>query len=516
MSPLKRNLIANYLGQGWVALMGLAFIPVYIRFLGVESYGLIGFFSVMQTWLALLDMGMTPTLNREMARFKAGAHSAQSIRDLLRSLEILCFSIAALIAVSVLSASGYLASHWLQAKQLSVQTVADALSVMALVVALRFVEGVYRGSLFGLQRQVWYNAASAVLATIRHGGAVAILALVSPTISAFFLWQAAISIVSILVFGVTVHRSLPAAPTPARFSRAALTGVWKYAGGMLGITLLSVLLTQVDKILLSRMLELSAFGYYILAATVAGALYMVISPITQSVFPRMVELATRHEEAVLISTYHQGAQLVTVLTAPAVMLLCFFAGGAIYAWSGDGSLAMHTAPILMPLALGTFLNGLMWMPHQCQLAHGWTSLALKTNLVAVLLLVPAIIWVVPQNGAVGAAWIWVALNVGYILIAQQFMHAKLLRHEKWAWYGKDVLLPLLGAALVMLLAWRFQPDAFEDRWHWIAFLSCTGLIAMLGSLALANLLRPRALSLIDRALHRPARAPQASTGNDRP
>jgi hypothetical protein len=25
---LKRNLIANYLGQGWTALMGLAFIPL--------------------------------------------------------------------------------------------------------------------------------------------------------------------------------------------------------------------------------------------------------------------------------------------------------------------------------------------------------------------------------------------------------------------------------------------------------------------------------------------------------
>lgn len=512
MSQLKRNLVANYLGQGWVAVMGLAFIPVYIRYLGVEAYGLIGFFSVLQVWMALLDMGMTPTLNREMARFKAGAHTPQSIQDLLRSLEILCFGIAAFIGVAVLAASDYLASDWLQADQLSVSTVAHALSVMALVVSLRFVEGVYRGSLFGLQRQVWYNAVSALLSTIRHGGAVAILAFVSPTIGAFFIWQAVISVVSILVFGATVHRSLPASPTAPRFSAVALSGVWKYAGGMVGITLLSVLLTQVDKILLSRMLDLSAFGYYILAATVAGTLYMVISPITQSIFPRMVELSTQHEETVLISTYHQGAQLVTVLTAPAVMLLCFFAGGAIYAWSGDASLALHTAPILAPLALGTFLNGLMWMPHQCQLAHGWTSLALKTNLVAVLFLVPAIIWVVPRHGAEGAAWIWVTLNAGYVLIAQQFMHAKLLRREKWTWYGKDVLLPLCGAALVMLIASRFQPTAFQHRALWIAFLACAGALAMLGSLALANPLRQRALSLIQHAIRRPV--PQATRGND--
>lgn len=41
----KENLIANYLGQGWTVLMSLAFVPVYIKYLGLESYGLIGLFS---------------------------------------------------------------------------------------------------------------------------------------------------------------------------------------------------------------------------------------------------------------------------------------------------------------------------------------------------------------------------------------------------------------------------------------------------------------------------------------
>ena len=95
---LKRNLIANYIGQGWTALMGLAFVPLYIKYLGIESYGLIGIFAVLTAWLSLLDMGMTPTLSREMARFTAGSQSAQSIRDLLRSIEVITFSIAMVIA----------------------------------------------------------------------------------------------------------------------------------------------------------------------------------------------------------------------------------------------------------------------------------------------------------------------------------------------------------------------------------------------------------------------------------
>jgi len=279
MSLLKKNIIANYLGQGWTAIMGLAFVPLYIEYLGMEAYGLIGLFAAMQAWLSLLDMGITPTLNREMALYSAGTHSPQSICNLLRSLEVICFSLAVFIAMGVWVASGYLASDWLQVEKLPIVVVTQAISVMAFVVALRFVEGIYRGSLFGLQRQVWFNGANVVLATLRHGGAMAVLLWVSPTIQAFFFWQALISLLAVVVFAASVHRTLPKPPTPPKFSREAIAGIWKFASGMLGITFLATLLTQVDKVLLSRLLTLESFGYYILATVVAGVLSFIIGSV---------------------------------------------------------------------------------------------------------------------------------------------------------------------------------------------------------------------------------------------
>jgi len=47
--------------------MGVAFVPLYIKYLGVEAYGLIGIFAILQSMLALLDMGMKPTLSRELS-----------------------------------------------------------------------------------------------------------------------------------------------------------------------------------------------------------------------------------------------------------------------------------------------------------------------------------------------------------------------------------------------------------------------------------------------------------------
>lgn len=488
---VRKNLIANYLGQGWTAFMGIAFLPSYIHYLGMEAYGLIGLFAVMQAWLTLLDMGMTPTLNREMARFTAGAHSPQSIHDLLRSLEVIAICIAVAVTLLIWFASDSIATDWLRLEKLPVSMVAPALSIMGLVVALRFVESIYRGALMGLQRQVWYNVVSSALATLRFGGAFIVLAFISADVQIFFVWQAAISLLTLIILAAGVHHALPSPHLTPKFTFAAIAEIWKFAGGMMIVTFLAILLTQLDKVLLSRLLTLENFGYYMLAATIAGVLYMVVAPITSAFYPRLVELATGRDQASLVTIYHQGGQLVTILVAPIVMLLVFFSWEILFIWSGSASLAENAAPILTVFALGVFLNGLMHMPAQLQLAYGWVGLGIKTNVVAVIVLVPAILWVVPRYGAIGAAWIWVILNVGYLLISIQLMHRRLLPDEKWRWYLADVLLPVSGSIGVMSLAERFQPAAYQDRWSSFFFLFITVGLAFAVSAALADQVQPR-------------------------
>lgn len=441
---LKKNIIANYLGQGWTALMGLAFVPLYIKYLGMEAYGLIGLFAVLQAWLTLLDMGMTPTLSREMSRFTGGAHTAESIRDLLRSLELVCLGVAVVVALGIWAASGWLASDWLRADKLPAATVAQTFAIMGVVTALRFIEGLYRSAIIGLQRQVLFNVINAVLATIRGLGVVGLLAFVSPTIGAFFLWQGLLSLLTVGIFVVVVYRTLPPITRTPRFSRSALEEIWRFAAGMMATTFLALLLTQVDKVILSRQLTLEAFGHYSLAGVVTGSLSMLVGPIAQAYYPRMTELVTRRDEAGLITVYHRSAQMVSVLVGSAAMMLIMFGERLVALWTGNQGLAHEIAPLVALLALGTLLNSLMIMPYMLQLAYGWSSFAAKINSVAVAVLVPAIFWATTRYGAIGAAWVWVALNSGYVLFSMHFMHRRLIPNEKWRWYGRDVCLPLIA------------------------------------------------------------------------
>lgn len=447
---LKKNVIANFIGQGWTALMGLAFIPLYIQYLGVEAYGLIGFYAVMQAWLTLFDMGITQTLNREMARFTAGVHTPQSIHDLLRSLEIISVVLAIVMCFLVWMSSSYIAMHWLNAQKLSSDEVANAIALMGFVIALRFIEGIYKGALLGLQKQVAVNAVSVIIATMRYGGVVAVLAWYATSIKVFFAWQVLSSIASVLVLVLLVYSTLPKPSKVPKFSKQAISEVWQFASGMLGITFLALLLTQIDKVLLSKLITLEAYGYYTLAATVAGGLALIAAPTTQAIYPKMVEYVAQEKKQELTNLYHQGAQLISVLIAPVATMLIFFGEDIIYLWSGDINLATKITPILLPLVLGSFLNCLVWMPYQLQLAHGWTSFAVKVNSIAVALLVPAIFWVTPRYGAVGAAWVWALLNAGYVTIGMHYMYKKLLPAEKWSWYWHDVMKQLMLAIIVMM------------------------------------------------------------------
>lgn len=477
---LKKNVIANYLGQGWTALMGIAFVPLYIEYLGMEAYGLIGVFAILQAWLGLLDMGMTPTLNREMARYTAGAHTAQSICDLLRSLEVICFAIAMLIGIVIWLSASWLSTHWLQAEKLPVEIITQAISIIGFVVALRFIESLYRGAILGLQKQVWLSVIGSVLATLRWGGAVCVLVWVTPGIEAFFIWQGMVSVVTILAFAFAVHRHFPPSAQAARFSWFQLRNIWRFAGGMMATTLLVLLLMQVDKIILSRILSLEMFGYYTFAGTVAAVLYQLTGPITQAYYPRFTELVAKGDTAGLINIYHQGAQLVSVMIVPAALMLVFFGENILLLWTGNQVLTHNVAPLLALLILGTMLNGLMHIPYMLTLAYGWPGFAVRQNIVAVILLVPAILWVTPRYGAIGAAWVWVILNAGYVFLGMHYLHRHLLQTEKWRWYLYDVISPTVVALSMATIFWLMQPDSMMKLTEWI-WLLVSGLCVVIVS-----------------------------------
>ena len=443
---LKKNIIANYLGQGWTVLMGLAFVPFYIQYLGIESYGLIALFSIMQAWMGMLDAGMTPALNREMARFKAGEHSNNSIRDLLRSIELIYISVAVVIVLTAWLAAPFIAKGWLKFDKLPIETVILTIGIMGFVVATRLWEEVYRGVIQGLQYQVWLNKTQALLATIRWAGALCVLVWISPTIQLFFLWQALISFVSIFIYAKKTYGWLPHSSRKSKFSLDVLKKVKGFAGGVALISALAMLLTQVDKFLLSGLLSLEQFGYYALASVVASGVSQLVTPINSAIYPRFSELVATNNISQLVEAYHDTSQLMAAIIIAPAFVISVFSNAVLLLWTGNQSIASSAGPILQWLIIGTLINGFVNVPYMLQLAYGWTRFPIAVNIIAVGVIVPAVILVVPKYGPIGAAF-----------IGMNFMYGYILPKERRPWFQNAVIIPFfIGGAVANLLTLVFS------------------------------------------------------------
>jgi len=448
MKSVKRNIAANFVGNIWQAFMALAFIPLYIKFMGIESYGLIGVFASLQALFIVLDFGLGATLSRELARLSVLPDKSQEMLDLCRSLEIIYWSIAVLIGLIVVAFAPLIAYHWVKPGQLSPKTIEQAIMIMGFAMALQWPSSLYSSGLVGLQRQVLLNIIKIAIGTFRGIGVVFVLWLVSPTISVFFTFQIIVSAINVFLVAFFLWNSLPHTKYRAVFKKRLLIGVWRFAAGMSGISILATILTQLDKVILSKMLTLEMFGYYALAGAVASTIYRLVGPVFSAVYPRFVQLVSLTNQQALKQLYHKSCQLMSVLILPLAVIVAMFSYELLFIWTQNQVTAQKTHLLVSILVCGTALNGLMNVPGGLQLAYGWTSLGLYTNLISVIILAPLIIFLTHYYGAIGGATSWVILNVGYIFLVIQILHRRLLPTEKWHWYWNDTGIPFIAAILV--------------------------------------------------------------------
>jgi Membrane protein involved in the export of O-antigen and teichoic acid len=485
---LKRNTIASLIGSNWPSLLGIVFVPIYIKFMGIESYGLVGLFATVTSLFSLIDMGMSTTLNREMARLSTHEGEDRGQRDLVRTLEWIYWGLSLLAGIIMVVAAPSIAQRWVNPKSLSPETVKQALRLMGFIIALQLPSSFYQGGLMGMQRQVLMNTALVVLATVRGLGVVLILWRVSATIEAFFLWQAVVSGAQVCIMMFLLWRYLPRFPGRPRFKRSLLSGVWRYSAYVSGSSIVGVLLAQMDKIILVKILPLELFGYYILAWTIASALWSIIVPINTALFPQFVQLHERRDEQNLVNLFHHASQVMSVAVIPIGILLILFSKEILFLWTRNPLLAQNTHMIVSLLVFGVMLNGMSSVPGYASSAFGWPQLGMYVNIGQAIFLIPAMLLTVPRFGAEGAAAICVVLNATYMFVMVPIMFRRYLRAEKWKWYLNDVGCPFAGVVVTGVILLMLFPGGLSLPAISL-YLGGTLLLLILISIALAPIVR---------------------------
>ncbi|MCJ7730077.1 MAG: oligosaccharide flippase family protein [Sedimentisphaerales bacterium] len=453
MNTIRQNTIANFIARAWGIISVYLFVPLYLKFLGIEAYGLVGFYSTLLGVLAFADMGFTATLSREMARLSVLEDSAEEMRDLLRTYESTYLCISSVLAVLIWALAPLIAEHWLRSKVLQPHEMAAAIRLMGVSIALQLPSGLYIGGLMGLQRQVRANSLQIAWGIFRGFGAVLVLWLCSPTIFAFALWQ----LISNAVYCFCIRLSLwdalsfsPGQPRP-KFKWQVFRNTWRYAAGMAGMSVVSIFLKQTDKLAVSKMLSLEMLGYYTLAWALASAPITLASPIASAVFPRLTGLVAIGDRNGLARLYHRTCELAAVAIIPAGLTIALFAGDFIFAWTGSATIAQRAGLAASLLLAGQIMQAIMVVPYYLALAHGDVRLNLQIGIVSVALITPLLIYLITKYGVVGAGISWLVMNLCTLPPYMYFLYRRFLPGELKTWILYDVGRPLLAALPIVLL-----------------------------------------------------------------
>ena len=493
---IKKNIIANAVGRAWAVISVYVFVPLYLKFLGIEAYGLVGFYSALLAVLAFADMGLTATLNREMARLSVRNDSAREMRDLLRTYELTYLFISIALAISIWMLSPLIVKHWLQSTLLQPQEITLAIQLMGVAIALQLPSGLYIGGLMGLQRQVEANQLQIAWTLYRGLGGVLVLWLLSPTIVAFACWQLASNTLHCFMVRSSLWRALSfgLAQSKALFKWKVFRDTWRYGAGMAGMAVLSTLLTQTDKIAVSKMLTLDMLGIYTLAGSLAAIPLMLVSPIALAVFPRLTKLVMEGDRTQLVCLYHRTSKLAALAVIPASLTMILFAGDFIRAWTGLSTAAQQSGLVAALLIGGQLMQAITLIPFYLALAHGDVKLNLQICIASVIVITPLLIYLITQLGIIGAGLSWLIMNICTLPPYMYLLHRRFLKGEFLRWCVHGIGLPILCALPCVMLGRMFMPY-MESRYLTFFSIGIVWLVATAASILLSLELRQECLKV---------------------
>lgn len=436
---VKWNTIANFIGLGYTTIIGIVIFPLYLQFLGAEAFGLVGFFLIMQAWMQLLDMGMSPILSRQAAQARSHNIEFIELKKLLRSFELIFFMLSLIIVLGIAAGSKWIATQWLNVASLPLTDVTSCIVLMGAAMGVRFLSGLYRSGIQGMESQVRLNISIIILATVRFVGALIILQFVTQEIVFFFIYQLVISIVELTVFFATFYHLLsPTDKLGIRIFWDTLKPLLPFAGGLAYTAGIWVLLTQMDKMILSSVLLLPEYGYFTLVAIVATGIIQISGPISQAILPRMTYLLSQNKEQDMLTLYRKSAHVMAIIVLPLTGVIAMFSTELLFAWTGDRKAAEWAGPILFWFALGNGILAISAFQYYLQFAHGKLRIHVIYNTISAIIQIPVIIYVAFQYGALGVALAWFTLKLVAFIIWTPIVHHILAPGIHWPWLLKDI------------------------------------------------------------------------------
>lgn len=410
-SVVAKNAASSFVSMLWLNGLSLLAIPVYIKLLGTGSWGIVAACSSLQLLFTFIDMGFSQIVPRWVAR---EAQEPALLRQYIRAFHKIYGGLALAGFVAIQTCADPLANHWFNVSAPQAAELELCIRLVAFQLLFQFANNLYVGIWHGLQLQVQANARSCVFGTLKHGLAMGTLLWVGPN-PAYYAAAFGLASLAELVASVAAtqrHGLLAAAPAGQHldmkpFLREA--GVLSF-GIMIGLAV-----SQMDRVVLSRLVPVDSFGVYVVVANLALAFLALQAPLTRAYFPVLVQdvKTEGHVNRATLRRLILGNTLICVLPA---LVMCAVADWVLRVWVHNEHFVEQGTMPLRLLLVAMCLNALYNCFYQVIVAHGKAHVVVKLNLACLIVGVLAVAALYGRASLSLGGVIWVATTLTQLVL----------------------------------------------------------------------------------------------------
>jgi len=466
---LARNTLWNLVGNGAPVIVAVFSMPILIRGLGKDRFGVLALAWALIGYAGLFDLGVGRALTQLVAK-KLGCGEEREVPSLAWTSLLLMLLLGVLGAVVVMVISPWLVQHALKVPgALQVETL-RSFNLLALSLPVVITTTGLRGLLEAHQRFALANALRIPMGVFTFVGPLLVLPFsrtLVPVIAVLVLGR---------VLGCAGHlwacfRVMPALRREASFDWSSIPPLLSFGGWMTVNNVVGPLMLYVDRFVIGSILSIAAVAYYTAPVDIVLRLVIIPSAVVGVLFPAFATSLHREPDrsALLLA---RGLKYVFLAMFPVVLFLVSFAHETLRLWLGP-AFEHEGAVVLSLAAAGIFVNSLSTVPFVLIQSAGRPDLT-AWLLVAELPVYSVLLWSMTRwKGIDGTAMAWAIRLLGEAACVF-FLSYRLLPHKPKLLLG---LCTALTAGLGILYLATLPQNPASRTMFFVATSLCSAIAA---------------------------------------
>ncbi|EKR1422898.1 oligosaccharide flippase family protein, partial [Salmonella enterica subsp. diarizonae serovar 50:z:z52] len=255
-------------------------LPYYLHILGATQWGIVAICITIQALMLLADMGMAQIMPRDIAKHSFDKNKLYAIYNGFYKVYLY---LAFFISTTIVILSYYIVYHWLNVA-IKYDTLV-CIILLAIQFLFQFPNNANIGFWNGTLQQHKSNIRQCFFFTLRH---IIAFTLVYnwPSAISYQIGFCLVAICESLINSYNIYSELKSYNCKKEYL-FSIKKIFSESGALSAAVLIGLLVTQLDRIILSRTLDLTIYGYYILGATLAQYFLQLQYPLLRVFFPRL-------------------------------------------------------------------------------------------------------------------------------------------------------------------------------------------------------------------------------------